>query len=85
MYLLFLTEEYIYIIDLQESSTFNNRLYVLFHFSIVFRDDGCSGKTGVAGFVDLVTKENVDVVVGPVCSSGELLHTTLFILEHKMM
>ena len=39
--------------------------------SIVHRDSKSGAKAGVAAFVDLVAIEHVDVVVGPVSSSGK--------------
>ena len=51
--------------------TFNLTSSALLSCSIMYRDDGCSGKPGVAAFVDLVDGEQVDAIVGPVCSLGK--------------
>lgn len=45
------------------------KLYLAFS-SLAYRDGDCNVKTGVAGMVELVQDEQVDVILGPLCSTG---------------
>ena len=42
-----------------------------FYIRIVHRNTACTAKQGVASMIELVADENVDIVVGAICSSGK--------------
>jgi hypothetical protein len=45
---------------------------VMFHFSVVSRDDGCTTKLAMGNAVDMWANESIDVIIGPPCSAGKL-------------
>ena len=40
--------------------------------SIIWRDDLCQPKVGVAAFIDFIRHDDIDVILGPRCSHGKL-------------
>ena len=49
-----------------------SNLFNLFICSIVYRDDRCRAKPGVKAVMELLFDEDVDVILGPICSTGEV-------------
>ena len=42
-----------------------------FLYSIVYKDDKCLAKPGVKAVMELLVDEDVDVILGPICSTGK--------------